>query len=170
MVLFKEVLPNPSGKDTEGEWIKIINSGTENISLSGWKLSDDSGKTFLLSKLKQNSQTISPEEELILPYSVTKISLNNNGDVLSLINNTGEIEDIISYTISVDEEELVFGREFAPKEIASQANLQNIGGIAQSGTILNNNINFSPIIIGVTLALVFGISTSILIKRVIEEK
>ena len=34
MVYFKELLPNPVGKDTDGEWIKLINIGEETVNIS----------------------------------------------------------------------------------------------------------------------------------------
>ena len=80
MIYIKEVLPNPVGRDTEGEWIKIVNTGDNSIDMSGWKVYDASGKTF---SFKQG-YSIAPNKEATLTYQETRIVLNNSGDTLTL--------------------------------------------------------------------------------------
>jgi hypothetical protein len=91
VVIIKEFLPNPEGKDTLGEYIILKNEGETSINLFGWKLKDKSGKTFRLNGILDSNQ------ELKLPYSETKITLNNNGEVLELIDKNGTIADELSY-------------------------------------------------------------------------
>lgn len=79
MVLISEFLPNPAGKDADGEWIELFNSGTEPVDLSGWVLKDASGKSFSL-----DGYRIAPAEYLVLNSKTTKIGLNNGGETLFL--------------------------------------------------------------------------------------
>jgi len=170
MVVFKEILPNPSGKDTDGEWIKIINTGDKSIQLSGWTISDESGRIFTFSKLKNENQSISKNEELILPYSVTKISLNNNREKLDLLNSNGEIEDSISYNKSISDNQVVFGKEFTPTETTAQASIGDIEEYSiNEGMLFRDELNLSPILIGVLIAVVSGVGVSVLIRHLIKD-
>lgn len=92
-MLINEILPNPAGKDADGEWIEILNDGAEAVSLAGWRIKDASGKTFIF-----KNKTLSPGEYFILDYRDSKISLNNNGERLELYNDRGDIADIFEYT------------------------------------------------------------------------
>ena len=47
MVLISEFLPNPPGKDADGEWIELL-TRNQAVDLSGWVLKDASGKSFSL--------------------------------------------------------------------------------------------------------------------------
>jgi len=85
-MVIKEFLPNPDGKDTLGEYILLLNDSDELINLNGWKIKDKSGKIFNLS-----GYNLGPAEKLKLPYSRTKITLNNDGEELELIGPKGEI-------------------------------------------------------------------------------
>lgn len=87
-MLISELFPNPVGKDIEGEWIKIFNDESEEINLYGWKIKDASGKTFVFKESK-----IKPNEILTLNYKTTKISLNNNGETVSLYNSKAVLID-----------------------------------------------------------------------------
>ena len=78
-MFISEFLPNPIGKDTEGEWIKIFNNEDRNVNLYNWKIKDASGKTFIFKNIE-----IKAGEYLILDYKTTKISLNNNGETIFL--------------------------------------------------------------------------------------
>ncbi len=79
MVLISEFLPNPAGKDADGEWIELFNAGAEPADLNGWFLKDASGKSFSLS-----GHRIAPADYLVLDSKTTKIGLNNGGETLLL--------------------------------------------------------------------------------------
>lgn len=78
-ILISELLPNPSGLDTTDEWIELVNTGTETVQLDGWKLTDESNY-YTISNL-----LIEPGEYVVFEVTDTKISLNNSGDSLFLI-------------------------------------------------------------------------------------
>lgn len=96
-----EALPNPSGKDTEGEWIKISNDSDKAVLLKGWILKDASNKKFVFSDI-----TVQGGGFIILEPNETKISLNNNGDTLYLFDGNGILADTFSYTGSALDNEV----------------------------------------------------------------
>lgn len=77
-----ELLPNPIGDDTDGEWIELKNESNDEVSLSGFALSDASGASHTFTT---QSGQIPPYGFLLLPRAQTKIVLNNDGDTLSLV-------------------------------------------------------------------------------------
>jgi len=91
-MLIREFLPNPEGRDTEGEYIVLLNDSQESVDLAGWQIKDLSGKIFRLSGRLESSQ------ELKLFYSTTKIALNNNGETLYLIDPSGALVHELGYT------------------------------------------------------------------------
>jgi len=161
MLFFKEVLPNPVGRDTEGEWVKLVNDGEPSINLAGWRFKDASGKTFSL------SGTISSEEELVLPYGLTRISLNNDGDKLVLINPQGEIADEFSYG-AVGEDEIVVASRFSPV-VSNTSNNSNafVGDENLVGQINQTNFDFGPILVAFALAAAFSFGIGYLLKTAI---
>jgi hypothetical protein len=100
-MIIKEFLPNPVGNDKEGEYIKLLNDGSLRVNLSGWSVKDASGKIFKLSGF------LDAGEELILPYSQTKIVLNNNGERVLLYDASGNLVDELSYSGQAKEGELI---------------------------------------------------------------
>lgn len=165
MVYFKEVLPNPAGFDTEGEWIKIINAGEERIDLSGWSISDSSGKTFSFFSISPDARTLLPRKELILDYKITKIGLNNDGDVLTLRSASGEIKDEISYTGPVGDDEIIFAAQFSPETSTPEnLTLQNLANIE---TAISESVNIVPIFTAILISLVFGAGVAMLVKGII---
>ncbi len=70
-----ELLPNPTWDDTLGEYIEIRNTGCESINMSGYHLYDASNKTYIF----PSSTIVNSHENIRLPYSTTKIALNNSG-------------------------------------------------------------------------------------------
>ena len=102
MVFFYEVLPNPVGKDTGAEWIKLYNPTDEPINLSGWQIKDASAKTFIFKE-----KEITPNGFLTLSSEETKIILNNSGDSLFLYDQNNQLIDKASYDVSVAERDIL---------------------------------------------------------------
>lgn len=76
MVLINEWLPNPEGKDTDGEFVEIYNSGKESVGVSGWSLKANSKTKFVL------KGEVWPGGFLVFKKPELKISLNNtDGEV-----------------------------------------------------------------------------------------
>ena len=67
-----EVLPDPVGSDTEGEWIELILEQENAVDLSGWKLTDGSATYTTLERLHT-------APFLVVSRDISKIALNNTG-------------------------------------------------------------------------------------------
>lgn len=97
MIIIQEYLPNPIGRDQDGEYILIQNTGTAPTSLRGWALEDASGKRAVL------SETLTAGGTLRVPYERSKISLNNSGETVILRNASGAEIDRLSHTGGIGE-------------------------------------------------------------------
>jgi hypothetical protein len=89
-----EFFPNPENKDIDGEFIELFNDGISVIDLMGWKIKDASGKIFIF----QQKEIIGPQEYLALFFKKTKISLNNNGEILYLYDKNDVLIDKAEYS------------------------------------------------------------------------
>lgn len=92
MIFINEWLPNPNGTDTKGEFVELINTGSEPVSLSGWTMKATGKKIF-----KLGAQSIAAKGYLVLGRAETKLSLKNNGETISLYDAAGRIVDQSSY-------------------------------------------------------------------------
>ncbi len=97
-MIISEFLPNPVGKDTDGEWIELFNNGQEAVNLNGWRVKDASGKTFLFGEDGVGNFSVNPGEYFILDYKTTKIALNNDGEKLFLYDNENNLADAVEFT------------------------------------------------------------------------
>lgn len=93
-VYINELLPSPEGPDKENEWIEIFNEDND-FNLSGWQITDVLGKTQVYSF--SQGTIIKNNDFLVLPGSLTKITLNNDGDSVLLVNPAGETIDSVSF-------------------------------------------------------------------------
>jgi len=94
-IIFNEILPNPEGADEKNEWIEIFNQNNFEINLEAWQIKDKKGKTtnYTFSQGKK----IAGLAYLLLKRCESKITLNNEGDALELLNPKGEIVDFVSF-------------------------------------------------------------------------
>lgn len=94
-IIITELLPNPEGKDSQGEFIELYNQSEETIDLTGWAISDKIGqsKEFVFPK----GSFIPGQGFVLLNIKETKINLNNEGDKIVLKNELGEIIDSVEY-------------------------------------------------------------------------
>ena len=94
-IVINEILPSPTGPDTEEEWIEIFNQNNFEVNLSDWQITDAVGKTNIYIFTK--GTTIAPKSFLVFSRPTTKIILNNDGDGLNLLQPDGKIVDKVSY-------------------------------------------------------------------------
>ena len=80
---------------TAEEWIEIYNKNDFEVDLSDWKISDTAGKTTTF--VFPAGTKISAKGFLVLNRPTTKITLNNDGDTLNLIQPNGNILDKVSF-------------------------------------------------------------------------
>ena len=183
-MLINEFLPNPVGKDADGEWIELFNNSQETINLNGWQIKDASGKTFIF-----KNQTINPGEYLVLDYKTTKISLNNNGETLFLYDQNGNLIDKVGFTGSAPEgkslirrnNQFVFTDKLTPvktnvfenaalsESAASKNNLvANIANAPINNLPINNkaSTHFTNLLIGLSVALVLAFLSVIILRKI----
>ena len=94
-VFINEILPSPEGADAENEWIEIFNGNNFEVDVSDWQIRDTVGvtKTYTI----PGGTKIDSNGFLVLPRPETKITLQNSGDKLELLNPVGEIVHQINY-------------------------------------------------------------------------
>ena len=189
-MIISEFLPNPVGKDTDGEFIELFNNGSEAVNLVGWKLKDASAKTFTFTR-----ESIRVGEYLILDYKTTKISLNNNGETLYLYDSQGRLIDKAEYvgtavagqSLIRQNGKFVFTKEPTPgkanifnkeQEEESAAAMQAQSYNSFSSAVSRNNpasingssINFSYLFLGAAIALILAALFVIIWKKLDAEK
>ncbi|MFH1088281.1 MAG: lamin tail domain-containing protein [Patescibacteria group bacterium] len=106
-IIFTEILPNP-GNGGE-EFIELFNPTDQIINLTGWKLQDASGRTYIITAFDLPKLTIAdsatsanvqlePGQYLLLEYPVTHIRLNNSGgEELQLMDANDNLIDEVYY-------------------------------------------------------------------------
>ncbi len=94
-IIINEILPAPSGPDETEEWIEVFNQNNFEVDLSNWQIVDIEGKTTTFTF--PAGTKIAPKGFLVLSRPTTKITLNNDGDGLNLIQPNGNIIDSVTY-------------------------------------------------------------------------
>lgn len=94
-IIINEILPSPEGPDAEEEWVEIFNQNSFEVGLANWQIVDTVGvtKTYTFPE----GIAIDAQEFLALPRPISKITLNNGGDGLKLIQPDGKIADFVEY-------------------------------------------------------------------------
>lgn len=98
MIFINEWLPNPIGLDSNGEFIELFNNGNSTINLNGWIIKNNKGNEFKLTNIQ-----IGSNKYLVLPRSLTKLTLKNTGETISLFDNKNNLVDQSSYLGSAQE-------------------------------------------------------------------
>ncbi len=94
-IFISEVFPNPSGKDSNQEWIELFNSGDNVANLKDFSLDDseDGSKKFIFNE----GIFIEPYSYFLIYSYDSKINLNNTEDSVRLFNPDKFIADQIYY-------------------------------------------------------------------------
>lgn len=102
-IIFTEIVPSPEGPDDKNEWIEIYNNNEFEADLSDWIIKDSLGRTteYIL------SAKVPAFSYLTLKRPETKITLNNSGDKLLLLNPNKEIIDSVEFGKAVQGESYV---------------------------------------------------------------
>jgi hypothetical protein len=97
-LIINEFLPNPEGSD-DGEWIELYNNGPEILNLEGLKIKDQSARIFTLDIDDGLNLNLLTNNYLLLPKSITGISLNNtNGDGVIIMDPDENIIQSVEYS------------------------------------------------------------------------
>ena len=94
-IFINEILPSPKGADSEMEWLELKNTNNYEVNITDWKIQDTIGaiKTYTFPQ----GTKISGNGFLLLKRPTTKITLQNSGDGLNLIQPDGNIIYNITY-------------------------------------------------------------------------
>ncbi|MEK7648519.1 MAG: lamin tail domain-containing protein [Patescibacteria group bacterium] len=89
-VVINELVSDPS--DEEKEWIELYNVTSQAIDLSGWSITNGSGKTILLAGILQGSGS-----QKYLAIETSGGMQKNLGDKISLLDSQKDVIDSVSY-------------------------------------------------------------------------
>ena len=100
-VTITELLVNPEGKDDGAEVVELYNAGDTEVDLNNWIIDDIAeGVTLTSDKYVLSTMHIAPKSYLAVTLPAGKAVLNNSkGDVVSLIDSSGQFIDTVSYSI-----------------------------------------------------------------------
>jgi hypothetical protein len=96
-MIISEILPNPIGQDSLGEFVQLYNNGSEPVNLNGYYLENSAGKKFFL------SGWIGKSEYLVFKKPNLKINIKNQDEKISLYNNNGQLVDSLKFYGSAPE-------------------------------------------------------------------
>ncbi|MCH7492771.1 lamin tail domain-containing protein [Patescibacteria group bacterium] len=92
LLVISELLPNCSGPDKDCEFIELYNPESREVRLEGWQLTDLRSYYYFSEDI-----TINANEYLVIERSQSKITLNNGGDTLYLLDPTDQIINGVTY-------------------------------------------------------------------------
>jgi exonuclease III len=101
-VRMTSLLPNPPGNDTQHEEVTLKNVGTQDVTMTGWKLRDLAGRTWSLDPLG----TLQAGEEKTIKRNGQPMALDNRGDTIDLLDGAGNVVHSVTY-FRVEEGEVV---------------------------------------------------------------
>lgn len=94
-IFINEILPSAAGPDAENEWIELYNANDFEVVLFNWQIRDKIGQT--MSYLCPTDTKIVPFGFFLVRRTESKITLQNSGDTLELLNPNNEIVHTVSY-------------------------------------------------------------------------
>lgn len=92
-VFIRRLLPAPAGNDEQNEEATIRNTTNANVDLTGWKLRDTAGKVWALDSLG----TVAPNQDKTIKRLGQPMAMNNSGDTIELLNQSGTPVHKIAY-------------------------------------------------------------------------
>lgn len=104
-IIVNEFLPNPSGSESNDEYIELKNTGSSTVDLEGWKIGDESSSLYTISSKDLSSTMLAAGAYLVIYRSISKIALNNTNDTVKLYWPDGTLADSISYQESAPEDQ-----------------------------------------------------------------
>lgn len=99
-VIINEILPNPEGSDSEGEFVELYNKGNQTVDLNLWQLDDENNGS---APYTIKNKKIAANQYLVFYRTETGLAFNNNGDRARLIAPDGKVSSEISYSENASE-------------------------------------------------------------------
>lgn len=105
-LVIERLLPNPvTETDRMGETVTIRNTGRDAVDMSHWFLRDADGRVWALESLG----AIAPGQRATARRNGMAMSLNNDGDTITLLGPTGRVVDSFNYATSQPGVEILTG-------------------------------------------------------------
>ncbi|KKW37004.1 MAG: Micrococcal nuclease-like protein nuclease [Candidatus Peribacteria bacterium GW2011_GWB1_54_5] len=125
-VIVSAALPNPVGKDEEGEWVELANVSDEPFTLDGWFLDNREGGSvpFMLSSI-----TFLPDAIRRFPIQETGLKLTNTSDVARLLDPDGYVVSILGWTEAVE------GRIYRPPVLHGERVPARVTNVVDGDTV-----------------------------------
>lgn len=169
MIQINEWLPNPTGKDSENEWIELYNNSNLKINLTNWIIS--SGSKYY----KIKDKIIEPYSFIILNKKETKLNLLNNNGEIKIFNPKGELIDQVKFFGHAPEgksfsriDEIFMFTDPTPNQI-NKNNFQTAQIIKNYPTNINlNQINNYDLIFGL-ISIIIGFLISLTFWYIIKK-
>ncbi|MBN1326045.1 lamin tail domain-containing protein [Candidatus Falkowbacteria bacterium] len=97
-IIISEIYPNPTGPDTNDEFVELKNTGTVAIDIANWKIKDNSKMTYKINSKDFLSTIINPNEFIVIERKISKIALNNDKDTIKLLNADDKTIQTVKYS------------------------------------------------------------------------
>ncbi|NTW14148.1 MAG: PKD domain-containing protein [Candidatus Moranbacteria bacterium] len=92
-----EIFPNPAGKDTGNEWIRLKNDDAKAINLTGWSIATATEKTRLVNHAILSDRSVGPGQDIILTRADSRFTLPNERAVIELRSPDGKTTQTLTY-------------------------------------------------------------------------
>jgi hypothetical protein len=145
MIYINEWFPNPVGKDADGEFIELYNSGVAAARLDGYALSDGAKKTF-----KLDGYSISPGGYLVLKHAQDKLTLKNTNGAVLLYGPSGQVVNSASFAGAAPEGKSYSRVNYSAAPIAHFAFVYPTPGAANE--TMDTTVSISSYPLGVPLS------------------
>src|SRR5262249_4483566 len=93
LVRISDLLPNPTGDETQNEQVTLVNKGAAPADLHGWKLRDAANTSWIL----DSAGSIPAGASLAVRRDGQPMSMNNSGDTIELLDNHGTVLQTVTY-------------------------------------------------------------------------
>jgi lamin tail-like protein len=93
-VVIESLLPNPAGADEQLEEVSLLNRGAATVAFDGWTVRDRSGLVWTL------TGPLAPGQSRTVLRNSQAMSLNNAGDEIVLLDDSGTERDRFAYAES----------------------------------------------------------------------
>lgn len=114
-VLINEIMYDPIGPDANREWIELVNTGTDPVDITGWKLFEANSNhgltvsrgTFVIPQngyiiiADNGPQFIADNPSYLGSVLDSTFSLNNTGETFEIRNNALVMQDSLNYVSSI---------------------------------------------------------------------
>ena len=93
-IVIERLLPDPDGADRINEEVILRNDSASAVSMAGWTLEDESGRIWALVSLG----SLNPGQSVAIKRNAMPMSLDNDGDKISLFSASHQLVDRFEYT------------------------------------------------------------------------